>query len=74
MSVNFLCDPGTFRQLPPNFHGSADLPSTFPASVGPSVCPWYLLSTFRETVEPCVNFPCVHGNFCQHFVLVQDLR
>ena len=39
-------------------------------SVGPRDLP----STFPSSVGPSVNFPCVHGNFCQHSVLAQELR
>ena len=69
-----------FCQLPSTFGASVGPPKTFCAAAGPSVnfsqlsvLPWDLLSTFRASARPSVNFLCIRRIFHQLSVHSRDL-
>ena len=77
---NSPCICGTFCQLLSTFGASVGPPKTFCAAAGPSVnfsqlsvLPWDLLSTFRASARPSVNFLCIRRIFHQLSVHSRDL-
>ena len=78
--VNSPCICGTLCQLSSTFCASMGPPKTICAAARPSVnfsqlsvWPWDLLSTFRASTRPSVNFLHVRGIFHQLSVQPRDL-